>query len=83
MFSFCGAPLPLYLIQLLINLGHVLRFDLDDNDDIIRALVIWFAKPTTCVLRSFAGCDPIVKTKLIVSGILFVLIWFCFMEYPL
>ena len=60
-FSFCGAPLP--LLDSVTHLGHVLRFDLDDGEDIIRASREMVRK-ANCMLRSFAGCDPIVKTKL-------------------
>ena len=34
-FSFCGTRLP--LLDVATHLGHVLRHDLDDSDDIIRA----------------------------------------------
>ena len=62
MFSFCGTRLP--LLDVVTHLGHVLRHDLDDSDDIIRTSHEMVRK-ANCMLQSFAGADPIVKTKLI------------------
>lgn len=45
-----------------VLLGHILRYDLDDCDDIFQAfedLVRW----SNCILQTFAGVDPFVKTK--------------------
>ena len=61
-FSFCGTRFP--LLDVVTHLGHVLRHDLDDSDDIIRASHEMVCK-ANCMLRSFAGADLIVKTKLL------------------
>ena len=61
-FSFCGTRLP--LLDVVTHLGHVLRHDLDDSDDIIWASHKMVRK-ANCMLRSFAGADSIVKTKLL------------------
>ena len=61
-FSFCGTRLP--LLDVVTHLGHVLRHDLDDSDDIIRASCEMVRK-ANCMQRSFAGADPIVKSKLL------------------
>ena len=57
-FSFCGTRLP--PLDVVTHLGHVLRHDLDDSNDIIRASHEMVRK-VNCMLRSFAGADPIVK----------------------
>ena len=47
-----------------VLLGHILRYDLDDCDDILPAfgdLVCW----SNYILQTFAGVDPFVKTKLV------------------
>ena len=61
-FSFCGTRLP--LLDVVTHLGHVLRHDLDDSDDNIRASREMFCK-ANCMLQFFAGADAIVKTKLL------------------
>ena len=62
MFSFCGTRLP--LLDVVTHLEQVLRHDLDDSDDIIRASREMVRK-ANCMLQSFAGADPIVKNKLL------------------
>ena len=47
-----------------VLLGHILRYDLDDCDDILWALedlVRW----SNYILQTFAGVNPFVKTKLV------------------
>ena len=53
-----------YLMLLHMHLGHVLRHDIDDSDDIIRASCEMVRK-ANCMQRSFACADFIVKTKLL------------------
>ena len=63
-FLFCGSFLP--LSDSVTHLGHVLRYDLDDSDDILlksRDMV----RKANCMLRSFLGTDPSVKMKLLSS----------------
>ncbi len=64
LFLFCGSYLP--LLDSVIHLGHILRYDLDDSEDIVQKSRDMVRK-ANCVLHSFAGTDPSVKTKLFQS----------------
>ena len=63
-FIFCGSVLP--VVASAVHLGHILRADLDDSDDILR-VARDIARKANCMLVTFAGVDPFVKTKLFQS----------------
>ena len=69
---FCGAPLP--FLDSVIHLGHTLRHDLGDEDDIALRTrdMIWKAN---CIMCTFQGVDPIAMTHLYRS--------FCLLLYGL
>ena len=45
-----------------VHLGHILWYNLDDYDDILQA---FSACRSNCIVQTFAGVDPFVKTKLV------------------
>ena len=48
------------------HLGHTLHFSLDDTADIVR-VTSDMCRKANYLLYIFSSCDPIVKTKLVVS----------------
>ena len=59
-FSFCSTLLP--FLNSVVHLGHILQYDMDDCDDILwatRDLV----RRSNCILQTFTGVDPFVKTS--------------------
>ena len=63
-FSFCGTLL--CFLNSIVHLGHILRYDLDDYDDILRfSHSRDLVRRSNCILQTFAGVDPFVKTKLV------------------
>ena len=63
-FIFCGSVLP--VVASAVHLGHILCADLDDSDDILK-VARDIARKANCMLVTFAGVDPFVKTKLFQS----------------
>ena len=63
-FMFCGRVLP--IVASAVHLGHILRADLDDSDDILK-VTRDMARKANCMLVTFAGLDPFVRTKLFQS----------------
>ena len=61
-FSFCSTSLP--FLNSVAHLGHILRYDLDDYDDILRATRD-LVRRSNCILQTFAGVDSFVMTKLV------------------
>ena len=53
----------LHFVDTVTHLGHILRFDLDDGDDIIRCTREMVRK-ANYMLRSFSCADVLVETKL-------------------
>ena len=64
--------LELHLSQSAKHLGHILSYNLSDNEDIIRVKKDLVRK-ANCMLYSFSFCSSLVKTKLLSS--------FCFSLY--
>ena len=60
-FLFCGAPLP--CLDSVIYLGHTLKYDLGDEDDIALRTRDMIRK-ANCIMRTFQGVDPVVMTCL-------------------
>ena len=60
-FLFCGGTLPFFAF--VIHLGHTLRHDLGDEDDIALRThdMIWKAN---CIMRTFQGVDAVPMTRL-------------------
>jgi len=48
------------------HLGHILRSDLLDDDDIV-AVTRDMCRKANCILHTFSCCDPVVKTNLLRS----------------
>jgi len=63
-FKFVG--LPLSFSDSVNHLGHILHYTLDDTADVAR-VISDMCRKAICLLHVFTGCDPLVKTKLIVS----------------
>ena len=64
-FMFCGSVLP--VVASAVHFGHIiLHAHLDDSDDILR-VARDIARKANCMLVTFAGVDPFVKTKLFQS----------------
>ena len=61
---FCGRVLP--VVDSAVHLGHTICADLDDSDDMLR-VTVEMARKANCMLVTFAGVDPFVKTKLFQS----------------
>ena len=61
-FIFCGTPLPFQ--DSVVHLGHVLSYDLSDTADITSKSCDLIRK-ANCLLRTFAGVDPVVLTRLL------------------
>ena len=79
-FLFCGAPLP-FLDS--VHLGHTLRHDLGDEDDIALRTHDMILK-ANCIMRTFQGVDQIAMTHLYHSLIfLSLVIWFGTLELVL
>ena len=64
MFKFVG--LPLSFSDSVNHLGHILHYTLDDTADVAR-VISDMCRKANYLLHVFTGCDPLVKTKLIVS----------------
>ena len=55
----CKLP----FVDSVVHLGHTLRYDLNDSDDIFVCLCD-FIKKANCMLHTFLAVDPLVKIKL-------------------
>ena len=64
MFEFVGHPLS--FSDNVNHLGHILHYTLEDTSDVTR-VISDMCRKANYLLHVFAGCDPLVKTKLIVS----------------
>ena len=76
-FPFCGAPIPFLDV---IHLGHTMRYDLGNEDDIAlrtRGMI----RKANCIMRTFQGVDAVVMTCLFRSFCL--VIWFVSLELTL
>ena len=63
-FIFLGQTLS--LSNLISHLGHILTYNLSDDDDIC-AISKDMSRKANCLLHTFSCCDPFVKTRLFSS----------------
>ena len=62
LFTFCGTSLQ-YSVSV-SHLGHIVHFNLDDTEDINRAIKD-LCRKSNHLLITFSSCDPLVKTFLL------------------
>ena len=64
-FIFLGQTLS--LSNSISHLGHILTYNLSDDDDDICAISKDMCRKANCLLHTFSCCDPFVKTRLFSS----------------